>query len=951
MSTPTINKGQIAIDPTNGILYFKNHSNVLVNTSLNWSQPSNTLIETSDSVQINSDITISGNLVVSGNTTTLNTEVLTVEDNIIILNSGVTGAPSLNAGVEVERGTSTNVQLRWNESTDKWQFTNNGTDYLNINENVSSANTWSTPRTLTLSGDLSGSVSIDGSQNVTLNGTIVSNSVALGSDTTGDYVQSLVAGTGVTVSNNSGEGTTPTISIGQDVSSSANVSFNTVTANFVGNITGNVSSISTHNIDELADVVIASPQNGQILQYNGSAWVNNVMPSSEPIGHENKSQSTISFNESTRQFSISPVSGSYNVWCKGIKYIKTSTETVTVDNTPGLHYIYFSNTGVLSSKMSFFDWENDTPTAYIYWNQTDSKAYFFADERHGVTLDWATHEYLHRTRGAVMAEGFGVNGYTLVGDGNTDSHAVLSLANGTFFDEDLQIDVIHSVTPTANTWEQRLQSNAYIPIFYHSNTHWKKDTATQFPMKQGSARVQYNLNTAGNWSTVDITSNKWGITWLVATNNLNEPVLGILGQEIYLTLGDAEAAVWEDLNLDGFPVFEFRPLHKVIYQTATGYTNTPHAALRGVYDLRRVTSSGGGIPTTPVSDHGSMTGLSDDDHTQYLTADRHDAHDHTAALSTASINDLADVTLNSSANGDFLRFNGSVWINDAVNLSTDTIGDYLANIVAGDAIDISNSGGEASSPTISVAPNSIDGNHISLAFQYTESIEAGNNIIINNDYVGLGSVGIYTVETSATPNFTSVTTTSLIVDNIEIDPTGANNSDQVLRFNGTKFIPGVASTVASLSDLTDVSNTAPSAGNFLGWSGTEWAPLTPGTGMPIVSDSAPVSPSAGQLWFQSNTARTFIRYVDSDSSQWIEIGAAAAPETTVTKISQVIGNGSSSTAVVNHNLNTRNVIVEIYDNNTFETVTAGIARTTLDSITASFAAPIPVNRYTVVVIG
>jgi hypothetical protein len=45
---------------------------------------------------------------------------LLVEDNQITLNSNVTGAPSANAGLEVERGSSTNASLIWNESSDKW---------------------------------------------------------------------------------------------------------------------------------------------------------------------------------------------------------------------------------------------------------------------------------------------------------------------------------------------------------------------------------------------------------------------------------------------------------------------------------------------------------------------------------------------------------------------------------------------------------------------------------------------------------------------------------------------------------------------------------------------------------------------------------------------------------------------------------------------------------------
>ena len=66
------------------------------------------------------DVTMSGNLTVSGTTTTVNSTNVEIGDNIIALNADVTGAPSENAGMDVERGTSTNVQLLWNETDDKW---------------------------------------------------------------------------------------------------------------------------------------------------------------------------------------------------------------------------------------------------------------------------------------------------------------------------------------------------------------------------------------------------------------------------------------------------------------------------------------------------------------------------------------------------------------------------------------------------------------------------------------------------------------------------------------------------------------------------------------------------------------------------------------------------------------------------------------------------------------
>lgn len=71
-------------------------------------------------VTIGGGLTVTGDLTVNGNTTTLNTATLSVEDNIVLLNNGVTGVPSLNAGLEVERGDYTNATLFWKESSNKW---------------------------------------------------------------------------------------------------------------------------------------------------------------------------------------------------------------------------------------------------------------------------------------------------------------------------------------------------------------------------------------------------------------------------------------------------------------------------------------------------------------------------------------------------------------------------------------------------------------------------------------------------------------------------------------------------------------------------------------------------------------------------------------------------------------------------------------------------------------
>ena len=76
---------------------------------------------------VSGDLIITGNLTVSGNQTILNTEVLTTEDAEIILLSNTAGTPALNAGLIVNRGTSTNTFLRWNEAVDEWGWSDSGT--------------------------------------------------------------------------------------------------------------------------------------------------------------------------------------------------------------------------------------------------------------------------------------------------------------------------------------------------------------------------------------------------------------------------------------------------------------------------------------------------------------------------------------------------------------------------------------------------------------------------------------------------------------------------------------------------------------------------------------------------------------------------------------------------------------------------------------------------------
>ena len=79
-------------------------------------------------------VVIRGNLQVDGTTTTVNSATLDIADNQITLNSDLATdtAPTEDADIIVNRGSGTDVAIKWDESAGRWSFTNDGTNYQNI---------------------------------------------------------------------------------------------------------------------------------------------------------------------------------------------------------------------------------------------------------------------------------------------------------------------------------------------------------------------------------------------------------------------------------------------------------------------------------------------------------------------------------------------------------------------------------------------------------------------------------------------------------------------------------------------------------------------------------------------------------------------------------------------------------------------------------------------------
>ena len=183
-----------------------------------------TAAKLADNLVYGSNLTVSGNLTVNGATTTINSTTLEIDDKQIVIAKENSGSAPLGAsGVVFDGGSGNDLQLVLDASGTKLEWKDSASAYKTIKAdtfegalsgNASTATALATARTIALAGDLSGSAAFDGSGNISISATIGADSVALGTDTTGNYMSGISgSGAGVSVSHTAGEGSSATVSL------------------------------------------------------------------------------------------------------------------------------------------------------------------------------------------------------------------------------------------------------------------------------------------------------------------------------------------------------------------------------------------------------------------------------------------------------------------------------------------------------------------------------------------------------------------------------------------------------------------------------------------------------------------------------------------------------------------------------------------------------------------
>ena len=396
--------------------------------------------------------------------------------------------------------------------------------------------------------------------------------------------------------------------------------------------------------------------------------------SQQPQGFINRTDSRISVSGNI--FTIEPTGSSYSYYNKGIKVVKTSGDSLTIPNLTQINYIHFDTTNnQISNKTTSFDFSSDIPIAYVAWNSgvgPSGQMTFFAEERHGIVMDSSTHKWIHYTFGAQYINGLSIGNYVLGGNGSSNTHATISIGNGTIYQEDIEINITDS--SSTDPFCQELSPIAQIPVYYHegSTGQWVKNTATDYPVKYGANGPQYNLLSGGTWTIPDVSpggATRYFAVWILATNQIDDPIISIMGQRIDSNQGSAESNnSWGDVNLTNLPLSEVKPLYRLIFAGDSDYTNVPKCRLLSILDIRVAVIST--IAGVAQNDHGSLFGLGDDDHSQYLHVD----NNRTVNAIHNFVNGLTSNGLINSTSGNFTNLtvnNTGVSLNGHTHSSSD----------------------------------------------------------------------------------------------------------------------------------------------------------------------------------------------------------------------------------------------------------------------------------------
>lgn len=239
------------------------------------------------------NVTVGGDLLVNGNTVTVNSTTVTIDDPIFTIGGDTAPAVDDNKdrGIEFRYndGTAKVGFFGYDDSTGKFTFLTSATNSSEVfsgtkgevDATVSWTNISNKPDPVVgvgLTGDVTGSGSVTltdlASGSFSIATTIAANSVALGTDTTGNYVASITNGSYITGGNGGSEGAALTLSVNAATNGTSNIVARDSSGNFsAGTITatqfvGGGSGLTNLNADNISAGTLNAARLPSVTQTN-----------------------------------------------------------------------------------------------------------------------------------------------------------------------------------------------------------------------------------------------------------------------------------------------------------------------------------------------------------------------------------------------------------------------------------------------------------------------------------------------------------------------------------------------------------------------------------------------------------------------------------------------------------------------------------------------------------
>jgi len=157
--------------------------------------------------------------------------------------------------------------------------------------------------------------------------------------------------------------------------------------------------------------------------------------------------------------------------------------------------------------------------------------------------------------------------------------------------------------------------------------------------------------------------------------------------------------------------------------------------------------------------------------------------------------------------------------------------------------------------------------------------------------------GTYVVDTNV--YLTSYTETDPVFSaSVASSITSTDTSNWNTAYGWGDHASGGYLTTVALNDVSDVTITSPTSGQVLSYNGSAWVNTAAATGntQVTISDTLPAgTPSAGDLWWESDTGRLKIYYQDVDGAQWVDTNPPLADTNNPAAKGFINMNGSSPT--------------------------------------------------------